>query len=169
MSIRADAAFCYGCLRTAHEPRRKSSPFTSRRGLECQNVGFLRIALLAMLVVLFQGTWALAGTTGALNGLRHPAGWHGARGCQGHGNITFRVGPQRPLTRADTSRSSRSLPDTYTVTASKDGYDPTSQPGVTVLADSTQVARITLHPTVKVLGHVTTHGASRTREGRHDG
>ncbi|HET9342508.1 MAG TPA: carboxypeptidase regulatory-like domain-containing protein [Candidatus Eremiobacteraceae bacterium] len=107
-----------------------------------------------MLVVLFQGTWALAGTTGGLTGyVVQPDGT-----ALADAKVTAASPSESATATTDASGhfSFVSLtPDTYTVTASKDGYDPTSQPGVTVLADSTAVARITLHPTVKVLGHVT--------------
>ncbi|HEY7994658.1 MAG TPA: TonB-dependent receptor, partial [Candidatus Eremiobacteraceae bacterium] len=107
-----------------------------------------------MLVVLFQGTWALAGTTGGLAGyVIQP---DGTALADAKVTATSPSESATAITDAGGHFSFVSLtPDTYTVTASKDGYDPTSQPGVTVLADSTQVTRITLHQTVKVLGHVT--------------
>src|SRR6202035_852562 len=47
-------------------------------------------------------------------------------------------------------------PDTYTITASKDGYDTAQFAGVTVQADQTATAAIAMRPTVKVLTTVTT-------------
>ncbi|HLJ84963.1 MAG TPA: carboxypeptidase-like regulatory domain-containing protein, partial [Candidatus Eremiobacteraceae bacterium] len=121
--------------------------------------GWVRIALLAALVLLFQGTWALAGTTGALNG-----------------SVTLKDGT--PLAGAKVTASSPSesvstttdsgghftfvslQPDTYEVTASKDGYDTISQPGVSVFADNTQAVKLVTQASTKVLGHVTTTAAS---------
>ena len=119
----------------------------------------VHIALLAALVLLFQGTWVLAGTTGALNG-----------------SVTLKDGT--PLAGAKVTASSPSesvstttdngghfafvslQPDTYEVTASKDGYDTISQPGVSVFADNTQGVRLVTQASTKVLGHVTTTAAS---------
>ncbi len=127
--------------------------------------GFLKVALLAMLVVLFQGTWALAGTTGALNGYVVQAGGTALAGAK----VTATSPSQTATTTTDANGHFTFVslvPDTYTVTASKDGFDTTSQSGVTILADATQVLRVTLNPTTKVLGHVTsTAQASLVRAG----
>src|SRR5690242_5653157 len=83
--------------------------------------GFLRIALLAMLVVLFQGTWALAGTTGTLSGyVVQPDGT-----ALADAKVTA-TSPSESST-ATTDAGGHFVfvsltPDTYTVTASKDGY-----------------------------------------------
>jgi hypothetical protein len=120
---------------------------------------FRDLALAALLVIAFQGTWALAGTTGALNG-------------------TVVLNDGTPLAGAKVTASSPSesvsattdngghfsfvslQPDTYDVTASKDGYDTISQPGVSVFADNTQGIRLQTRASTKVLGHVTTTAAS---------
>ncbi len=47
-------------------------------------------------------------------------------------------------------------PDTYVVTASKDGYETASVAGITVQADQTATATLTLHPVVRSLGRVVT-------------
>jgi hypothetical protein len=47
-------------------------------------------------------------------------------------------------------------PDTYTITASKDGFDTAQLSGITVQADQTASASIAMRPTVKVLTTVTT-------------
>jgi hypothetical protein len=46
------------------------------------------------------------------------------------------------------------IPDTYSVTASKDGYQAFTQPGVTVVADNTQIVNLTLAPQVVTLAKV---------------
>ncbi len=121
--------------------------------------GWVRIALLAALVLIFQGTWALAGTTGALNGvvtLQDGTPLVGAK-------VTASSPSESASTTTDTGGhySFVSLaPDTYTVTASKDGYDTVSQPGVSVFADNTQNVKLQTQASTKVLGHVTTTAAS---------
>ena len=117
-------------------------------------LGFLRVALLAMLIVLVQGTWALAGTTGALNGYVVQAGG----GALADAKVTATSPSQTATTMTDANGHFAFVslvPDTYTVTASKDGFDTSSTTGVTILADATQVVRIGLNPTAKVIGHVT--------------
>jgi hypothetical protein len=121
--------------------------------------GWVRIALLAALVLLFQGTWALAGTTGGLNGsvtLKDGTPLAGAK-------VTASSPSESVSTTTDTGGHFTFVslqPDTYEVTASKDGYDTTSQPGVSVFADSTQVVNLKTQASTKVLGHVTTTAAS---------
>src|SRR5215472_1869434 len=83
--------------------------------------GFLKIALLAMLVVLFQGTWALAGTTGALSGYIVQVDGTALAGAK----VTATSPSESVSTTTDAAGhfSFVSLtPDTYTVTASKDVY-----------------------------------------------
>jgi hypothetical protein len=50
-------------------------------------------------------------------------------------------------------------PDTYGVTASKDGFDTLTISGFTVQADQTTRADFALSPSVTVLGHVTASAA----------
>ncbi|HYK52702.1 MAG TPA: TonB-dependent receptor, partial [Candidatus Eremiobacteraceae bacterium] len=115
---------------------------------------FLRLGLVVPILVALQVTRVLAGTTGSLSGYVIQADGTALAGAKV--TATSPSESTTTLTDANGHFAFVSLtPDTYTVTASKDGYDPTSQPGVTVLADATQVTRITLHQTVKVLGHVT--------------
>ncbi|HEY5095465.1 MAG TPA: TonB-dependent receptor [Candidatus Eremiobacteraceae bacterium] len=120
---------------------------------------WVRIALLAVALLLFQGTWALAGTTGALNG-----------------SVTLQDGTPLAGVKVTASSPSESVstitgstghfsfvsltPDTYEVTGSKDGYDTIAQPGVSIFADNTQVVKLTMQASTKVLGHVTTTAAS---------
>src|SRR5579864_7072387 len=117
--------------------------------------GLLRIALLALLVLLIQGTWTLAGTTGNITGT--------VRDQNGNAIASARVTVASPsatqtlTTSASGFYSALNLsPDTYVVTASKDGYDPASVFGITVQADQTSRADVTLKPATKVLGRVVT-------------
>jgi hypothetical protein len=118
-----------------------------------------RITLLAVLMLLGQGTWTLAGTTGALNGV--------VSSNDGTPLAGVKVTASSPSESVSTISSSTGnfsfvslVPDTYDVTASKDGYDTTSQPGVSVFADNTQAVKIQMQPSTKVLGHITTTAAS---------
>jgi len=117
--------------------------------------GLVRITLLALMVLLFQGTWALAGTTGALNGVVTLADGTPVAGAK----VTASSPSESVSTTTDTSGhfSFVSLiPDTYTVTASKDNYDTTAQSGVSVFADNTAAVHIISHVTTRTLGTVTT-------------
>jgi carboxypeptidase family protein/TonB-dependent receptor-like protein len=51
-------------------------------------------------------------------------------------------------------------PDTYVVTATKDGYDPTAHQGVTVLADQTQTITILLVKSAAVIGRINVRGTT---------
>ena len=120
---------------------------------------WVRIALLAVALLLFQGTWALAGTTGALNG--------SVTLQDGTPLAGVKVTATSPAESVSTITGSTGhfsfvslTPDTYEVTGSKDGYDTTSQPGVSVFADNTQNVKIVMQASTKVLGHVTTTAAS---------
>ena len=50
-------------------------------------------------------------------------------------------------------------PDTYTITAVANGYDPTTQAGVSVIAVETQTVTLALKKSATVLGHVQVEGA----------
>ncbi|MDQ6780281.1 MAG: carboxypeptidase-like regulatory domain-containing protein, partial [Candidatus Eremiobacteraeota bacterium] len=121
-----------------------------------QTKGLLRIALLALMVLLFQGTWALAGTTGNIEGTVRDQNGSPVAGAkvsvaspsQAATNLT--TGPNGFWSALNLS------PDTYTITASKEGYDPGVVYGVTVQADQTTRADVKLNPPTKVLGRVTT-------------
>jgi hypothetical protein len=121
---------------------------------------FLAVTMLVAIAVVFgQGTWALAGTTGALNGV--------VSSSDGTPLAGVKVTASSPSESVSTISSSTGnfsfvslTPDTYDVTASKDGYDTTSQPGVSVFADNTQTVKILMQASTKVLGHITTTAAS---------
>jgi hypothetical protein len=119
----------------------------------------VRIVLLAVLMLLCQGTRLLAGTTGALNGV--------VSSKDGTPLAGVKVTASSPSESVSTITSSTGnftfvslVPDTYDVTASKDGYDTTSQPGVSVFADNAQTVKILMESSTKVLGHITTTAAS---------
>jgi hypothetical protein len=116
--------------------------------------GLLRLGILALLMVVFQGTWALAGTTGSIQGTVTDENGHAIAGA----SVTALSPSQTAQTTTDSKGSYTVLnlsPDTYAVTVSKDGYDPTTLNGVTVEADQSTRGDISLRISAKVLGHVT--------------
>lgn len=95
-------------------------------------------AVLALLVMLVQGTWVLAGTTGTLNGTVNDAqtgaALSGAR-------VTVSSPSQQATSTTDAQGRFSFLslaPDTYTLTIAASGYQPVTQSGVTVQADNVQ-------------------------------
>ncbi|HEY7980377.1 MAG TPA: TonB-dependent receptor [Candidatus Eremiobacteraceae bacterium] len=119
----------------------------------------VQITLLAVMMLLCQGTWLLAGTTGALNGVVSSKDGTPLAGVK----VTA-SSPSESVSAISSSSGNFSfvslVPDTYEVTASKDGYDTTSQPGVSIFADNTQNVKIQLQASTKTLGHITTTAAS---------
>ncbi|HEV2878444.1 MAG TPA: carboxypeptidase regulatory-like domain-containing protein, partial [Candidatus Eremiobacteraceae bacterium] len=117
--------------------------------------GFFRIALIALLVLLVQGTWVLAGTTGSVEGKVTDANGNGVTGAK----VTA-ASPSQSSSATTGANGFYSIlnlsPDTYSVTGSKDGYDTATVYGVTVVADQSTAADLKLIQTVKTIGHVTT-------------
>ncbi len=110
-------------------------------------------AVLLLVALLCQGTWTLAGTTGTLSGV--VAGDNGAplAGAQ----VTALSVSQRAVATTDASGHFTFLslaPDTYTVSANKEGYAPSSIPGVTVFADQSQTLSIHLSTKLKTIAQV---------------
>ncbi|MBC5808534.1 MAG: hypothetical protein DLM53_10630 [Candidatus Eremiobacter antarcticus] len=119
------------------------------------NKGLLRIALLALMVLLFQGTWALAGTTGSISGKVTDQNGNGIVGAR----VTI-ASPSQSETLTSAANGFYSAlnlsPDTYTITTSKEGYDTAQVYGITVQADQISRADVTLRAGTKTLGRVTT-------------
>ncbi|HXN08750.1 MAG TPA: carboxypeptidase regulatory-like domain-containing protein [Candidatus Acidoferrales bacterium] len=116
---------------------------------------FLRIMLVALFVLLVQGTWALAGTTGSISGKVTDQSGNGVAGAK----VTA-ASPGQTISVTSGANGFYSIlnlsPDTYTVSASKDGYDTSSIYGITVTSDQTTGSDIKLTQTVKTIGHITT-------------
>src|ERR1700680_2084887 len=96
--------------------------------------GLLRIAVLVLVTMLVQGTWVLAGTTGSISGTVMDQNGAPVAGVRG----TAASASQHASVTSDAKGFYSVLnlsPDTYTVTASKTGYDPSTLEGVTVTAD----------------------------------
>ena len=100
---------------------------------------------------------ALAGTTGGIGGRVTDEQTHNPLAGVSV-EVTSPSGVAHAVTSAKGAYSIVSLlPDTYTVTASKDGYITYAQSGVTIQADVQQIFNITLQASVKTIGRVVSH------------
>jgi hypothetical protein len=96
----------------------------------------------AMLAVIVISSPALAGTTGSITG--HVVDAASLAPIAG-AKVTAASPSQTETTTTDSTGAyafASLSPDTYTLTATMDGYDPSSLPGVNVLADQSQTANV---------------------------
>jgi len=115
--------------------------------------GFLRIALITLLFAC-QATWTLAGTTGSVSGTITDQNGRPLGGA----SVTVRSPSQSQILTTGPNGFYSALnlsPDTYSVTVSKDGYDTAQIFGVTVQADQSSRADVSLRNATKILGRVT--------------
>ncbi|MEO9264010.1 MAG: TonB-dependent receptor [Candidatus Baltobacteraceae bacterium] len=110
-------------------------------------------AVVLAVAFLIQGTWALAGSTGGLNGTVTDGSGSPVAGA--------RVTTASPSQTASTQTDARGhfvffglSPDTYTVTAEKEGLTPASIAGVTVFADNQQTLSLQLTKVLKTIAKV---------------
>ena len=103
--------------------------------------------------VLFIPMASRAGTTGTLSGYVYSTSGAPLQSAQ--------IAATSPSQTAKTTTDETGhfvfvalLPDTYSVSASKDGYQPSLQPGVLVTADTTQTVAFSLEPQVKTLSKI---------------
>ncbi len=122
---------------------------------------FRRAALAVVLLVsmLCQGTWALAGTTGGLSGTvtdaQSNAPISGAK-------VTVSSPSQTATSTTDSAGHFAFLslaPDTYTVAVEHAGYEPISVPGNPVFADTVQRVGVRMATQLKTIATVRTQGA----------
>jgi len=109
------------------------------------------VAVLLFVALLSQGTWALASTTGGMSGTV-TATDTGAPIA--NAKVTVSSPSQTVVGQTDASGRFTFIslsPDTYTVSLEKDGYQPTSTPGVTVFADSTQTLTLSMQSALKTI------------------
>jgi Carboxypeptidase regulatory-like domain/TonB dependent receptor/TonB-dependent Receptor Plug Domain len=121
----------------------------------------VRVALLVMLFVLLMlPTSARASTTGTLRGHVRASG----TGAPLAGAVVVATSPsQVERTTSDASGSFAFIalaPDTYTVSASKSGYDSTLQPGVIVLADQSATVSLTLTEAFATIARTTSRSSA---------
>ncbi|MBC5825906.1 MAG: TonB-dependent receptor [Candidatus Eremiobacteraeota bacterium] len=121
--------------------------------------GLLYAVLFALVALVFQGTWTLAGTTGALTGRAISTD-----GAPIAGAKVTATSPSQTVTTTTNTEGRFSFvslnPDTYAVTLSKEGYESATQSGVTVLADNTQNVTLRTTKAVRTIGEVTTRAAA---------
>jgi len=117
------------------------------------------VSVLVALAMLCQGTWALAGTTGNITGTLTDT-------TTGKAVADAKIGAVSPSQSATTTTDAGGhftflglAPDTYTVSAEKQGYAPISLAGVTVFADQSLTLNLTTHPELKTIAAVTSRAA----------
>ncbi len=117
-------------------------------------------AVLALLVMLVQGTWVLAGTTGGIAGTVADA-------QTGRAIAGARISVSSPSQNATTTSDAQGRygflslgPDTYTLTITAPGYQAFSQPGITVIADQTQTFNFTPTRQIAEIGRTRSRSAT---------
>ena len=117
------------------------------------------VALLLLVSMLCQGTWALAGTTGGLNGVVTDN--NGAPLANAKVSVVSPSQSDSTTTDAGGHFVFLSLaPDSYTVAVEKQGYEPVSVAGINVFADQTQTLTLHSQRTIKEIGRVTSRATS---------
>jgi hypothetical protein len=119
------------------------------------------LGTVVVLLAAFAGqeTWALASVTGGLTGTVVDADTSApVAGAQ----VTATSPSQSATATTDAAGHFTFLtlaPDTYTVTVSKTGYQPTSVPGQVVFADTVQLVTVRVPKSLKTIARVTTTAA----------
>jgi hypothetical protein len=118
------------------------------------------VAVFVILSVICQGTLVLAGTTGTLSGIVTDS----ATSTPIAGAKVTAASPSQTATTTTDGGGHYSFlslaPDTYIVSVDAEGYQPTSEPGVTIAADNTRTLTLTTEKELKTIGRVTTRAAS---------
>jgi hypothetical protein len=114
-----------------------------------------KIAALVVLTLLAAPPHALASTTGTLRGRVVDASTHAPIA----GATVVATSPSQTAQSATDAAGAFSFislaPDTYTVNASKAGYDPQSQAGITVVADQSATVTFSLAKALKTIARTT--------------
>jgi hypothetical protein len=117
------------------------------------------VAAVAVLVSAALPCSVWAGTTGTLHGRVTETG----TGTPIAGAAVVATSPSQSATTTTDASGSYSFislqPDTYTVNASKNGYDAQSQPGVVILADQSATGNLSVTRTLKTIAHTTSRSA----------
>ncbi len=116
-------------------------------------------AVLLLVAMLFQGTWALAGTTGGVTGYVRDSDGAPVAGAK----VTASSPSEVTSTISDASGHFSFLdlaPDTYAIGAQKEGFQEASLGGVTVFADNIQSVTVTMPKALKVIASVHSQAAS---------
>jgi hypothetical protein len=125
-------------------------------------VSFRKIAFSLFASVLV-AAWALPGSAGTTGGL------HGrvidTDTGQPVAGVTITVtSPEQTETQTTTASGSYSFislaPDTYTLTAKRDGYNVEQTPGITIISDQNRSVDVHLQKTLKTIGKVSVRGTA---------
>ncbi len=119
----------------------------------------LATAFVLLVAFVCQETWALAGVTGGLTGTVLDA----ETSAPIAGAEVTATSPSQSATVTTDAAGHFSFltlaPDTYTVTASKSGYQSTSVPGEIVFADTVQIVSMRIPKALRTIAHVTSTAA----------
>ena len=118
-----------------------------------------RVVALLLLALIAMPTAARAGTTGTLRGRVVDAS---TQAPIAGAAIVASSPSQNAQTVSDASGSFSFIslqPDTYTVSATKSGYDPGSQPGVSIVADQSATVSLSLQKALKTIAHLTSRSS----------
>ncbi len=118
----------------------------------------LTVALMLLVAFFVQGTWVLAGTTGGVSGTIKDEDGAPIAGAR----VTAQAPSQTVTVATDSSGHFTFLtlaPDTYTLTVTKDGYNPVSHTGVVVFADQTQTFALRMAKSLSEIAHTTSRAA----------
>jgi TonB dependent receptor/Carboxypeptidase regulatory-like domain len=123
------------------------------------HIGHIVTALVLLVAFVCQETWALAGTTGGLTGSVVEA----TSSAPIAGAVVTVSSPSQTATvTTDASGHFGFLtlaPDTYTVSVTKDQFQPTTEAGQIVFADSVQTLTVRMQKSLSTIAHVTSTGA----------
>jgi hypothetical protein len=115
--------------------------------------------IVALVILVAMPIEARAGTTGTLRGRVVDA----ATRAPVAGATVTAVSPSQTAQAVSDSAGAFSFislqPDTYTVNASKPGYDPQSTPGVSIVADQSATVALALQKTLKTIARTTSRSA----------
>jgi hypothetical protein len=117
------------------------------------------VALLLLVSMLFQVTWALAGTTGGISGTLVDS-------SNGKPVADSKVTASSPSQTSSTTTDAGGhftflnlAPDTYALSAEKEGFTPATLGGVTVFADQTVTVTLQTSPQLKTIARITSRAA----------
>ncbi|HEV3195976.1 MAG TPA: TonB-dependent receptor [Candidatus Cybelea sp.] len=118
-----------------------------------------RIAGLALLLAVISPLGARAGTTGTLRGRVLDAATHAPIA----GAVVSALSPSQAAQSVSDAAGEFSFislqPDTYTVSATKAGYEPQSQAGITIVADQSASVALSLQKALKTIARTTSRSA----------
>ena len=113
------------------------------------------VTLASIALLVGGGSYARAGTTGAITGFVVSSTTKAPVAAV---RVVAESASQTATVTTDASGRFAFLtlaPDTYTITASKQGFDTVSLTGISIFADQVQTVRVALAPSLRTIAHVT--------------